>query len=659
MKKIKGVVCMILFAAGFLFNGELYIFYLDNFQNNYYYAAVSFQKVESDVTDGEIAEDFLKTAERYDVDFFMVNNKIKSSYETDIEIYGTQGALEYLADHEIAPNEYTSLFVGRTRVCHMDFSQVENIRTLDYCYFLGDESQYESMRQFKADLMERYDGNLPKPGQSYKELYLNLLSVWIPIFAVLLLMTMYEVFLQKKENAVRVVMGEDLRRIFFLSTIKDIGVFLIVFVAAAFLLRGISNTLFLFKTLGMVFAGFLLLSLAVNVGIFRVDFKKDLAGSRDSRKLLRSSYALNLLTSVMAILVLTGNFAVIAQGVDLYRQHDFFEQHKGYSYYQLNYKIGQEPELEDGEDPDCVINQIFQWRFQDRSLEYVDMTPHFGNTYPVILMNSNSMKEQTEMNSFLADAVSHVKENEVYLLIPEGLSVESETFSLVEQTGLNFFSDWMPTGENGKEYVISYKGDVEMLRTYYSFPFRSKMTKNPVILFDNTSGEATNRLYYAYDIMYDIEESELGSFIEEFDLENQIVVQSNVWDVYQYSLTGASRSMRICLALSLLLLGLQLALILFIIRLEYRVNSMEMALKKVMGYNRYERNQRIFAGTITVSVIGMIVSVVLSLVWELEAGVYLLMSILILAVLETICVITGAQHKERAQVVRILKGDHL
>ena len=117
--------------------------------------------------------------------------------------------------------------------------------------------------------------------------------------------------------------------------------------------------------------------------------------------------------------------------------------------------------------------------------------------------------------------------------------------------------------------------------------------------------------------------------------------------------------MRICLALSLLLLGLQLALILFIIRLEYRVNSMEMALKKVMGYNRYERNQRIFAGTITVSVIGMIVSVVLSLVWELEAGVYLLMSILILAVLETICVITGAQHKERAQVVRILKGDHL
>lgn len=110
---------------------------------------------------------------------------------------------------------------------------------------------------------------------------------------------------------------------------------------------------------------------------------------------------------------------------------------------------------------DCVINQVFQWRFQDRSLEYVDMTPHFGNTYPVILMNSNSMKEQTEMNSFLADAVSHVKENEVYLLIPEGLSVESETFSLVEQTGLDFFSDWMPTGENGKEYVISYKGEVE------------------------------------------------------------------------------------------------------------------------------------------------------------------------------------------------------
>ena len=89
MKKIKGVVCMILFAAGFLFNGELYIFYLDNFQNNYYYAAVSFQKVESDVTDGEIAEDFLKTAERYDVDFFMVNNKTRE---------GISELMDYLQD---------------------------------------------------------------------------------------------------------------------------------------------------------------------------------------------------------------------------------------------------------------------------------------------------------------------------------------------------------------------------------------------------------------------------------------------------------------------------------------------------------------------------------------------------------------------------------
>ena len=79
------------------------------------YASVSFQQTGSDISDREIVEDFLKTAEKYDVDFFMVDNRIKSSYETDIDIYGTPAALVYLADHEIAPKEYNSCLLYTSR----------------------------------------------------------------------------------------------------------------------------------------------------------------------------------------------------------------------------------------------------------------------------------------------------------------------------------------------------------------------------------------------------------------------------------------------------------------------------------------------------------------------------------------------------------------
>ena len=351
---------------------------------------------------------------------------------------------------------------------------------------------------------------------------------------------------------------------------------------------------------------------------------------------------------------------VIAQGVDLYRQHDFFEKHKDYSYYQLNYKLGQEPEWENGEEPDYQVNQIFYQRFQDNSLEYVDMTPHLGNTYPIILMNRNSMKEQAQTNPEFLNILSQAKEEAVYIIIPKNISMDSEVYGVSKKIWKYYLADKLTSAKKESDALtISYEEDVYIPRTYYRFPFRSKIAGNPVILLDNTVGQPTNDLYYAYDIMYDIEENEFDSFIEEFGLKDQIVVRSNVWDVYRHSLMTASRSMRICLALTFLLLGLQMALLLFIIRLEYRVNSMEMALKKVMGYNRYERNRRIFAGTAAVSVIGIIAAVVLSAVWKLDMGIYLLMSVLVLAAMETVCVIAGARREERAQIVRILKGDNL
>ena len=74
---------------GFLFNGELFLLYADNFQNSYYRTSLAFFQSSRDPENEEIAADFLEAGEKTDVDFYFVDGRIVSEYEKDVNIYGT------------------------------------------------------------------------------------------------------------------------------------------------------------------------------------------------------------------------------------------------------------------------------------------------------------------------------------------------------------------------------------------------------------------------------------------------------------------------------------------------------------------------------------------------------------------------------------------
>ena len=82
------------------------------------------------------------------------------------------------------------------------------------CYLIGDESKLSDMREFKALLIGQYGGGFPHLYGSDRELYLNLLTVWVILFGILLLISVYEVTYLRKENALRFIMGETYREFF-------------------------------------------------------------------------------------------------------------------------------------------------------------------------------------------------------------------------------------------------------------------------------------------------------------------------------------------------------------------------------------------------------------------------------------------------------------
>lgn len=85
-----------LITIGFIFNGELFILYLDGFQESYYQSGVDFVNREDAIEEKEVIQDFLNAGKAYDIDFFFLDSTIISAYAKDITIFGTPNALKTL-----------------------------------------------------------------------------------------------------------------------------------------------------------------------------------------------------------------------------------------------------------------------------------------------------------------------------------------------------------------------------------------------------------------------------------------------------------------------------------------------------------------------------------------------------------------------------------
>lgn len=657
MQKIKILICILLLAVGFLFNGELYMLYLDNFQESYYQSNFYIENTNKSLNK-EIIQEFESAGEKYETEFFVIDRKLESAYETEIIIYGTDKALKYLQTKDIRNGTFNSLFFGQAKVKYKYFSEIDSLSKYNTFYFIGDETEKKNFDLFKASLIDKYGGGFPKLEGSDKETWMNLLSVWSIVFGLALMMTLYNILYQKKEIMVRIILGENLNGIFIKNAIVDTVTFFVLFFLISKLLSSFSCVGFKISFVFILFCIFLVLNILINATILFVDFKKDLADGGGGQGILTSSYVLKVIITILVSLILAGNFVVIKDAYNLYQQKDFFENHKEYSYYQLEYKI--DNNLGKTYEDNLFMNQQFYQRFQEKSLQYVDLTENFDSTYPVLLNNKTSIQEIENIYPSIAKAIQKAKEEKIYILLPSNIMPGSQEHTIAIDICNAFFDN---AGYDPVE-SIEYEEGISMVGVHKWNEYKLTLYKNPIILYNNTSFKVNELLtgydvYYMCDTMYDISEEEWQSFIQEFNVEGQIVSKSNVLDVYKHNWNITLRNMRMIITLSAFLLLLEMSLIVFIIRLEYQFNAIEMALKKIVGYSLYEKNKQIINVTLLSNFIGILAAFIISNILKLQGGYPLILIGILLLLLELCYIFYKAKKIETLTVVEILKGGQL
>lgn len=646
---MKYAIAAFLFMLGFIFTGEMFMNYLDNFEETYYGATFSFETTTKEKD--EIIQDFLDASVKNQIDIFTVDDKINSDYQKTIKIYGTEGALDALSNHEIQEKRYKSLFSGYMDVVFEDISKCKIIKRQEFFYFTGDN--VDAMSGFRDDLASEYGGEDPILYDSIKSTIHRISTTWGIIYLIIILLTVYDITLQRKEYTLQVILGYDLRTVFMKNIFQDMIIFSGMYFLIPCLLNKWMNVYFLFHIFVMIFILFLLLNICANILIFKVNVKKNFSNVEENQGILKINYVIKTVTLLLASFALSVNVGLITEGIDYYRQLDFFKNHSEYEYYQLNYKANSKLSEMDG-----IVAQEFYKTFFKNSLIYADFSDMLSINYPTVLINHNAQKELIEQNEEWREILNECREEKVYIAIPEQLREEDEKVSASGEICEAVL------GYEGEKKIVFYDKRTQLISFNSSLhPFKSKRLKKPIIIFDNTEPVineemADRQLYYAYDILYDIPDKEVEDFIKTHQLESEIVIKTNAWESYEYNWKIVKRFTRISLVLSVILFLIEFIMVFTIVKMEYMYHALQITLMKIFGYSQIKR----ILNPVFITILCGAVNIVLLLLYSYkisEEAVNMIACIAIFTIFELLIILRQAKKLERSKTALVLKGERV
>lgn len=424
-----------------------------------------------------------------------------------------------------------------------------------------------------------------------------------------------------------------------------------------------TNVFFNFKISNVFFLILLFTNSLLYLSIYKYDVKEAFSNNQSSKNLLSVNYLLKLITSIITISIISSNITFIFQAYNIYKQKDFFESYSDYYYIKFTYKptIKADGSIYDVfEDSEMVQADFYSKYFEEFNAIALKHSSYSGIEY--IYANRHSFDY---LSSKIEELNTINLNKDYYIILPDGIKDSSETISelsriIKSEESSNFESE-----------VVYYKNNIELVGIDEDSKYGSNLIKNPIILYNNMKVDKIKNKYkenylgrgdFLYDVMYKISSDEelekYNEFIKINNLEGHIIRRINVLEKYENNLLLNKRILYINSIFSFLFLVLEFIIINAIIKLEYRVNAIELSLKKIMGYSIWEKNNTIILMTIITTLLSIIISVVISIIFETNKFYYLSLGGVSILILELVTIIFYINNIENSNIQKILKGEN-
>ena len=610
----------------------------------------------------KMVDDIKNSAEQNNVDVFAYKETQRSILITEVNIYGTNGIEKYINENlNIYEKNNKTLFLGTRRFKFNDLEDISKTNSTKFFDFRVSGKQKDVLGFFNDLALLKYMKEKPNIGYSSRDtFFINIVYfIWFIIASITLLLTFYDMLYQKKENLIRISLGAKISRIIWKNILFDSLIYIFIFVITMVSLSKFTPIFIRLKIIILSFILFLIINSLLYINLNFFNLKEVFSNVKISRKLLIFNYALKISTVIITLFILSGNMVLIIQSYHIYKQKKFFEDHSQYYYTHLGYKSTKK----DRRDASDIMNEKFYRKFFEK-FDATLLTSVIGDRY--VIANRNALDY---LKSEIQEIRPLVLKKEIYFILPEKMSDNNEIIMEMNNTVKRF------EGDNYDYDIIYYKGNIDIISIDYMDIKRSNIVRNPFIIYNNVPANTLDtpintdlfKILYWPNIMYKISDKEFEKFIKDYDLTNDFCSKENVYEIYLNNWRVAKNILYINIIFSMLMLLLEFFIIRIIIKLEYEVNAVELSIKKIMGFNIFQKNKKIVLITVLTTMSAIVLSSVLFIV-KMSARLTGIISDLycgfaiggiIILILELIIITFYIRKIENSQIQKILKGGNV
>lgn len=618
--------------------GEIYTWYVISFYSRFPSTTLYLQEGQQKQ---DMLEDVKAAAAETGIEVFIADTKTDNSFSFIIEVYGTDHAKEKLKEKMIRPGVFQSIILGNLTVNYASLDQVPEDVTPTYFYLLG---TYEENVLFKQQLVDKYAGNFPQEIRGVDEDRLEIIGLWAIIYTFLLLLSMYEVAMLRKEGVVRMISGEPLTAFVWSNMKKDAVAFtsiLLILLCITGLFAEIKYHIGITIILFLVFIG---LNALLHLQMLKIDFRRDVSSNQSAKKVLKISYVYKFVVMLIAILMLNGTLGLIKSGTDCYRQGDFFQSYRGYYYF-------------NPASPDTYVVQGKAWDINLRE----DL---FEERNRLVLVNLEGFSENEcyvyaddSAKTYLEGQIPELKtmrlEQKLYILIPEKYKNNDSIIADALGTWEGYYS-----GSYDYE-VIECKRTNSIAMKITGMTVTSSIQKDTIILYNNL-GAASYDAFSNFGYILENALLEVNAQERE-DLEARGIVNyfTNAQENYFFQLEGAKRNMIAGIIFSVLILAINLVILRSMVFYDYKINAVELTLKKLFGYGALGRNWKPVLLSLGSAALAVFISCLVRYLLGREGMVYNVVGGAVMLGIDLLCSLHYMRKMERVNMNRILKGGSL
>lgn len=632
----------------FIFSGEFFQYYLNTYTSQFSYIDITENEMNSQA---EIQNNIYHLAEKYNIEVLQTERKNGSGRATSLTVYSTDEAFEKLkTEYSVSPNIYKALFLGTTKVDFADFKDKKLLGETERYYFIGEQRQIQSIRE---NIKNDYACSFIKNETEHAYPYLVLL-IWAVVGVLFLILTWLDIHFQKKENFVLVSLGKPIRQIILKNVFIDFLTFSLIFSVLFALLGRFVYLGYEIKNIVLLCAAVLFLNALLYLTLFKMNYKEVLYGANLNERIISDGYVLKSISMILTVVVLSCNAMLISANFKELKRIKTLRNVENYSFLELNpvslLNLGKDYE----ETRYGLINSIYG-ELQNRGCAYSFCGLSGENDYCIInsdskfLLNGFDLKTEPDGNS------------DFYILVPEEIEFsQNADESVYDCIEMYFGSEKALSCEK-----ITYSGNGELL-TYDStegLTLGAQSFENPIVIYINNPSlklncDSSTLSTLFSKMLFNISNSEINTVCEKYQINEKGFylqgekVKEKVSD-YQAVL---NRALLLNTVISAFLLLLELFIISVIIKLEYKVSTTELAVKKVLGYSVFQKNKQIFLLNTYAALIAVVSCTVFCLMYKLAVWYTVIAVGTLVLCFEYVIIAVLITRFEKQNVAKILKG---